>query len=278
MHSPRGWLLLLVLLLSICFSLSEARSYPLQSAETEDEPDDFGLEDEVDEPSEETVEPRMDEEETEENGIEEDEVEDDGTDEEKREERTGEKAHGRARGRLTVRRGETILRAQRHLIHEFEVHIQLGRQFEQNLTSMRELITTEMEKSHTRREMLDFQKKIAKIDKILTEVKTRTDESEMRFRKLLKRILSGDIRSERRCHSLLHGLSSAYRTSLHGLARKSASSLRSIVRGMSGALARLGVGILDVFKLKFEPFKLAIDTITNRRRLRRPFGSVVFGR
>ncbi|XP_037555024.1 uncharacterized protein LOC119431616 [Dermacentor silvarum] len=278
MHVPRGWLLLLVLLLSVCFSLSGARSYRLSPEEPEEEPDDIDLESEGDEPSEETEDPRMDEEETEEDGIEEDGVEDDGSDEENMEERMGEKTHGRAQGRLTVQRGETILRAERHAIRQFEIHIQLGRQFEQNLTSMRELVATEMEKSRTRREMVDCQKKMAKIDKILTQVKTRTDESEMRFRKLLKRILSGDIRSERRCHTLLQGLLSGYRTSLQSVVRNSAGFLRSIARGVSGALAHLGRGILDVFKLKFEPFKLAIDAITNRRRFRRPFGSMVFGR
>ncbi|KAL1480362.1 hypothetical protein MTO96_051089 [Rhipicephalus appendiculatus] len=163
-------------------------------------------------------------------------------------------------------------------IHEIEIVIDLGRKFEKNLTTMRELVNKEMEKSRSRHEIMVCKKRIAGIDKILTQVHTRNDQTEARFRTLLKRILSGEIRSKQRSRVLLQGLLTGYRTSLHSLFRNSSGFLRSIVQGVSGALSHLGMGILDIFRLKFQPFKFAINAITNGGSFRRPISSVLFGR
>ncbi|KAH6921627.1 hypothetical protein HPB50_003617 [Hyalomma asiaticum] len=218
-----------------------------------------------DEPFEET-----EDQETEEGAAEEDREEDEedvmegpGMREGRIQPRTGTEAYGRSLG-IAVQSGQTILRGEHQVIHEIEVVLDLGRNLEKNLTSMREVVTKEMEKSRSGREVIQCKRKIARIDDILTQVQTRNDKAETQFRALVKRILSGEIPSKRRCHVLLHGLLSAYRTSLHGLARNSAGFLRSVVRGVSGALSHLGAGILDIFKLKFAPFEFAINAITNR--------------
>nr|XP_037272864.1 uncharacterized protein LOC119164760 [Rhipicephalus microplus] len=189
----------------------------------------------------------------------------------------GRMPQGRLQG-LSGRSGQAMLAEQRQVIRQIEIVIDLGRKFEKNLTIMRELVNKEMERSRSRNEIILCKRRIAGIDKILTQVKTRNDQTEARFRTILKRTLSGEIRTKRSCHVQLRGLLIGYRTSLHSLFRNSAGFLRSIVQGVSGALSHLGRGILDIFKLKFQPFKFAINTITNRESFRKPIGSILFGR
>lgn len=268
MLSPRPCLLLAVVLVSVVCSLSEARKPSLQSHKYDDETDDIDFGKEFaggDERFEETEDQETEEGETEEDGEEEEEdgVEEPGMREGRIQPRTGGIAYGRSPG-IAVQSGQTILRGEHQVIHEIEVVLDLGRNLEKNLSSMREVVTKEMEKSRSGREVIQCKRKIARIDDILTQVQTRNDKTETQFRELVKRILSGEIRSKRRCHVLLHGLLSGYRTSLHGLVRNSAGFLRSVVRGVSGALSHLGAGILDIFKLKFAPFEFAINAITNR--------------
>uniref|UniRef100_A0A131Z2R6 Male-specific Is5 protein n=1 Tax=Rhipicephalus appendiculatus TaxID=34631 RepID=A0A131Z2R6_RHIAP len=278
MRAPRVCLLLLVVLLSANFI--EALSYQLeQPREFQDDPDDTDLDDDGgDEPFEESDDEATEEEgPSEEDGDQEDEDEEDGTYEEEIESRTGRKSRGRVQG-LSGHSGQMMLGEQRRVIHEIEIVIDLGRKFEKNLTTMRELVNKEMEKSRSRHEIMVCKKRIAGIDKILTQVHTRNDQTEARFRTLLKRILSGEIRSKQRSRVLLQGLLTGYRTSLHSLFRNSSGFLRSIVQGVSGALSHLGMGILDIFRLKFQPFKFAINAITNGGSFRRPISSVLFGR
>ncbi|KAL1420027.1 hypothetical protein MTO96_024701 [Rhipicephalus appendiculatus] len=246
MRAPRVCLLLLVVLLSANFI--EALSYQLeQPREFQDDPDDTDLDDGGDEPFEESDDEATEEEgPSEEDGDQEDEDEEDGTYEEEIESRTGRKSRGRVQG-LSGHSGQMMLGEQRRVIHEIEIVIDLGRKFEKNLDH------------HAR-------------------VHTRNDQTEARFRTLLKRILSGEIRSKQRSRVLLQGLLTGYRTSLHSLFRNSSGFLRSIVQGVSGALSHLGMGILDIFRLKFQPFKFAINAITNGGSFRRPISSVLFGR
>ncbi|XP_075729961.1 uncharacterized protein LOC119164760 [Rhipicephalus microplus] len=285
MRAIRGCLLLLLVLLSANFI--EALSFPPPSR-TWEFIDDFGetnqdedTQDTLDkggeEPFDESAEELTEADEQNEVGAQGDQDEGDEASEEELSPTAGRMPQGTLQG-LSGRSGQAMLAEQRQVIRQIEIVIDLGRKFEKNLTTMRELVNKEMERSRSRKEIILCKRRIAGIDKILTQVKTRNDQTEARFRTILKRILSGEIRTKRSCRVQLRGLLIGYRTSLHSLFRNSAGFLRSIVQGVSGALSHLGRGILDIFKLKFQPFKFAINTITNRESFRKPIGSILFGR
>ncbi|XP_037529138.1 uncharacterized protein LOC119406463 [Rhipicephalus sanguineus] len=168
-----------------------------------------------------------------------------------------------------------ILRLQRTLIHKIEVEITTGRELQRNLTSMRELLVVELKRTSSSTERIEIQQRISRIDILLTQVRTRTDETELRFREFLQRVSTGQIRTETESQTLLQAIWSGYHKSLRSLVRHCAGYLTSIVRGVTGALANLGMGILDFYRLKFQPLELAIDALTGKGSFHKPISGII---
>ncbi|KAH7974305.1 hypothetical protein HPB49_013876 [Dermacentor silvarum] len=176
---------------------------------------------------------------------------------------------------VTLPRGVEILRSQQPLIHKIEVEITTGREIQRNLTSMRELLVVELERTSSSPERIEIQHRISRIDILLTQVRTRTDETELRFRQFLQRVQTGQIRTESESQTLLQAIWSGYHKSLRNLVRHAAGYLTSIVRGVTGALANLGMGILDYYRLKFQPLELAVDALTGQGSFRKPIVGII---
>ncbi|XP_075526355.1 uncharacterized protein LOC142558080 [Dermacentor variabilis] len=176
---------------------------------------------------------------------------------------------------VTLPPGVEILRLQRPLIHKIEVEITTGREIQRNLTSMRELLVVELERTSSMPERIEIQHRISRIDLLLTQVRTRTDETELRFREFLQRVSTGQIRTEGESQTLLQAIWSGYHKSLRNLVRHAAGYLRSIVHGVTGALANLGMGIIDYYRLKFQPLELAVDALTGQGSFRKPIVGII---
>uniref|UniRef100_A0A224YCR8 Male-specific Is5 protein n=1 Tax=Rhipicephalus zambeziensis TaxID=60191 RepID=A0A224YCR8_9ACAR len=174
-----------------------------------------------------------------------------------------------------VRGGVEILRLQRTLIHKIEVEITTGRELQRNLTSMRELLVVELQKTSSSTERIEIEQRISRIDILLTQVRTRTDETELRFREFLQRVSTGQIRTETESQTLLQAIWSGYHKSLRNLVRHCAGYLTSIVRGVTGVLANVGMGILDFYRLKFQPIELAIDALTGKGSFHKPINGII---
>ncbi|KAL1420028.1 hypothetical protein MTO96_024702 [Rhipicephalus appendiculatus] len=118
-----------------------------------------------------------------------------------------------------LRGGVEILRLQRTLIHKIEIEITTGRELQRNLTSIRELLVVELQKTSSSTERIEIQQRISRIDILLTQVRTRTDETELRFREFLQRVSTGQIRTETESQTLLQAIWSGYHKSLRNLVR-----------------------------------------------------------
>ncbi|KAK8780207.1 hypothetical protein V5799_018451 [Amblyomma americanum] len=164
------------------------------------------------------------------------------------------------------------------MIQKIEIEINMGREIERNLTSLRELLLVEIEKCRTRRERIEFQQRLDRIDVIIQQVHTRTEHTEIQFRKFIRRVSLGQISSESESQTLLQAIWSGYHKSLRNLVGHTAGYLRSIVRGVTGALANLGMGILDVYRLKFQPLELAVDALTHRGSFKKPIRGLIIPR
>ncbi|KAH6919741.1 hypothetical protein HPB50_029271 [Hyalomma asiaticum] len=168
-----------------------------------------------------------------------------------------------------------MLRFQRPLIYKIEVDITTGRELQRNLTSMRDFLVYEMERMRSSQERSEIEHRIRKIEMLLDQVRTRTDETELRFRDFLRRVSTGQIRSGTECQTLLQAIWSGYHKSIRNLVDHSAGFLTSIVHGVTGALANLGMGILDYYRLKFQPLELAIDALTGKGSFHKPIRGII---
>ncbi|CAN7987014.1 unnamed protein product, partial [Ixodes hexagonus] len=147
-----------------------------------------------------------------------------------------------------------ILRRDGALIRKIELTIDKGKQAEQNLTALRNIVHAELVKETREREKTVLTVRLNKIESLLNELHVRNSKSQREFRSFMHKVSVGEIRSESHAHRILEDLYTSYTLEVDAVLNRvenvlvdAVSFLKSVVRNAShllGDLVRLKLGFL----------------------------------